>query len=473
MKQIKRRGLLKSGLALAAGLAVPASATAALSGETENAGLLPKRPGLPPVGNPIMPGIGLCDPHVRCFDGRIYLYATHDASLESPTYAMHDWWIWSTRDLVHWEEAGVLNPEQTFLRGPSSRCWATDAASRNGKYYFYFSAGPEEIGVVSSSSPTGPWEDPLGKPLIFKGLVPTEARDPGILMDNDGSAYIVFGTFDYYIARLNEDMISLAEPPRLVEFDRKFGPYGEGKTDDKPYLHRRGGIYYLSWGCFYATSDNPYGPYSYKACIITPETTAPSFRNDHLYMDRHSSFFEFNGQWYMICNDYSAKGTSAYFRNSILAYVHYRDNGEIAPVRIDSTGVGRYDAAAGPIQAEDFSQVVGGAVRECPHGGFEVRGLADGSILKYPNIENMPAQARITLSLASARSGAGKIEIREDGLHGKLIGEAPIPRTGAWDTYKDLNIPIHPQGRTVSLAFVFRGEHGEIARFDSWRVASS
>jgi hypothetical protein len=425
-----------------------------------------------PVGNPIVPGIGLCDPHVRCFEGQVYLYATHDASPDNTTYRTNDWWIWSTRDLVHWKEVSVLKPEQTFLRRPFSSCWATDAASRNGQYYLYFSAGPEEIGVVLSGSPAGPWKDPLEKPLIPKGLVPTEARDPGILMDEDGAAYIVFGTFDYYIAKLGEDMISLAEPPRLVEFDHKFGPYGEGKTDDKPYLHRRGGIYYFSWGCFYATADNLYGPYSYKGCIISPETTAVSFRNDHLYMDRHSSFFEFNGQWYIICNDYSAKGTSAYFRNSILAYVHYRDNGEIAPVRIDSTGVGRYDASAGPIRAEDYFQIIGGSVRESPHGGFEVRDLGNGSVLTYPNIENLPANAKLILKLFSARSGAGKIEIREDGSRGRLIGEATIPQTAALDKYTELTIPVATKGQSVNLAFVFRGESGEHTRFDSWRVAN-
>ena len=34
------------------------------------------------------------------------------------------------------------------------------------------------------------------------------------------------------------------------------GPYGPGKADDKPFLHKNAqtATYYLSWGCFYATS---------------------------------------------------------------------------------------------------------------------------------------------------------------------------------------------------------------------------
>jgi hypothetical protein len=473
MSRIHRRGFLKSGLTAtlgAFGAGISLWGGPAQSSEDRHTMTGPQRRELPPGGNPIMPGIGLCDPHARCFDGRIYLYATHDASPNNPTYHMNDWWIWSTSDLVHWDQVSVLKPEQTYLRRPFSSCWATDAAFRNGRYYFYFSAGPEEIGVVLGTSPAGPWKDPLRKPLIPKGLVPTEARDPGILMDDDGSAFIVFGTFYYYIARLGDDMISLAEPPRLVEFDRKFGPYGGGKTDDKPYLHRRGGIYYLSWGCFYATADNPYGPYSYKGCIITPETTAPSFRNDHLYMDRHSSFFEIDGQWYIICNDYSNNGASAYFRNSILAYVHYRDSGEIAPIRIDSTGVGRYDCAAERIEAEDYSKITGGSVRECPSGGFEVRGLRDGSVLLYRNVENVPPYARLTLRLSSQGNHKGRLEIRENGVGGKLFGHAAITPTENWNDYRDLHIPLISTTKAVNLAFIFRGEGAEFARLDSWRI---
>ena len=88
-------------------------------------------------------------------------------------------------------------------------------------------------------------------------------------MDTDGKDYIVFGTWNYYIARLNDDMISLAERPRPITLDKKFGPYGAGKTDDKPSLHQRNGIYYLSWSSFYAMSTNVYGPYTYKGSVIT------------------------------------------------------------------------------------------------------------------------------------------------------------------------------------------------------------
>ena len=89
----------------------------------------------------------------------------------------------------------------------------------------------------------------------------------------------MFGCWDFYIAKLNEDMISLAETPRKILVDRKMGPYGPGKMDDKPFLHKRRGVYYLSWGCYYAMADNVYGPYTYKDSIIKAERAAPDLQN--------------------------------------------------------------------------------------------------------------------------------------------------------------------------------------------------
>lgn len=43
-----------------------------------------------------------------------------------------------------------------------------------------------------------------------------------------------------------------------------------------------------------------------------------------------------------------------FFRSSFISYVHYKENGEIAPIRVDGTGVGQYDANNGSIEAEDY-----------------------------------------------------------------------------------------------------------------------
>lgn len=294
----------------------------------------------PLSGNPILRGRGVCDPHVRIFNDRAWLYATHDKSPDSSTFVMEDWWVWSSPDLVNWTHECTLRPEDTYIGPGFTSCWATDAAERNGRYYWYFSEVNRSTGVVVGESPAGPWHDPLGRPLVSPDDAPAGAYDPGVFIDDDGTPYLVFGVWDYYIARLNDDMISLAETPRRLTIHNPEGPYGKGRLDDKPYLHKRAGVYYLSWGCYYSISDHVYGPYACRGSVIQEAYVDEPLRYTHaaLTYDRHGSFFEWRGQWYYICNDMSQTRTE-FFRDSSIGYVFYRDNGEIEPVRLTTAGV--------------------------------------------------------------------------------------------------------------------------------------
>jgi len=372
------------------------------------------------VGNPIIPGRGVCDPQVRVWDGEVWLYATHDADPAATGFVMRDWQIWRSRDLVDWRHAGTLKPEQTYWGKPSDQCWATDAARKDGRYYLYFSRGPKEIGVVVADHPAGPWRDPIGKPLIAEGLVKTEARDPGILQDADGANYIVFGTFRYFVARLGDDMVSLAETPRPLKVANAVGPYAKGLTDDKPFLHRRGDLYYLSWGSYYAIGRSPYGPFETQGSVLSAATTDPELRlvrsgarYDLLNYDRHGSFFELNGQWYFACNDQATPGATEHYRNSAISYVHYRADGTIAPVRLDRVGVGQYDARRG-IAAADFFDARGGAVAHRGGDTF-VLDLSPGGFACYPGVRGV---IRSLTVLAD-----GPLEIRRGNPHGRVLGQ--------------------------------------------------
>ena len=369
----------------------------------------------------------------------------------------------------------MLRPETTFIGKPFNDCWATFGVERGGKWYWYFAAGPQQIGVVTADSPAGPWKDPLGAPLIPQGMYPTAARDPDIFIDDDGKAYMIFGAFRYFIVRLNDDMISMGEKAHPVLINHARGPYGEGKTDDKPSLHKRNGLYYLSWSSFYAVASNVYGPYEYKGSVIDAEHVAPEFlrKRERLFIDRHGNFFQYNNQWYYVFNDQSQPGRSGFYRDSIMTYVHYKDNGEIAPVRIDSLGVGQYDATRPQIEAEDYFKAVKAEQRECSAGGFEVRGLASGSELYYPNIHNVPPDARMTISVASADPKGGLIEVREGRPDGKLLGSIPVPKTGGWDKFQCAVCPLNNAAGDVSLCLVFKGSEQEFCRLDWLAFAPS
>lgn len=419
--------------------------------------------GIARAANPILPGIGLADPEARVYNNHVYLYATHDAIPGSKSFVMRDWWVWTSDDLLNWRKVSTLRPEDTYYDRPYASCWATNAISHNGQYYFYFSRGRNELGVVEGDTPAGRWHDPISKPLIASGSVPTMARDPGILQEKDGTTYIIFGCWNYYIARLNDDMVSLAEKPRPVVVNHKMGPYGPGKLDDKPILFKRGGIYYLSWGCYYATASNVYGPYTYKDCIIKKDRVEPIFRNG-LTFDRHGSFFELYHQWYFICNDQSWPGTTAHYRDSVISYVHFQHNGDIDPIYLNRLGVGEYDAAQ-VIPAANYFALDGGQQRQNPAGGFEVVDLKSGSTINYPHVMDVPENATITLRAAS-KPGC-RIEFRAINVPQRFLGSCSIPPGADGSHFTDVSCKLTNAAGIVNLRLFVRGGNGELLRLQS------
>jgi hypothetical protein len=214
-------------------------------------------------------------------------------------------------------------------------------------------------------------------------------------------------------------MVSLAEPPRPLKVQKAVGPYAKGVTDDKPFLHRRGDLYYLSWGSYYAIGRSPYGPFETQGSVLNETTTDPELRlqrpgarYDLLNYDRHGSFFELNGQWYFACNDQATPGATEHYRNSVISYVHYRADGTIAPVRLDTVGVGQYDARR-EIAAADFFDAHGGAVAHRGGDTF-VLDLSPGGFARYPGVRGVSGALTILAD--------GPLEIRRGDAHGRVLG---------------------------------------------------
>jgi arabinoxylan arabinofuranohydrolase len=307
--------------------------------------------------NPLVANVGMADPHIHYWpeQNAFYAYATHDHSPQNKNFYMTDWWVWSSPDLVTWTLAEVLYPNATPSPPDAwGSCWATDGAHRKNpatgswEYFFYLSIGTCQVAVMKSvTSPAGPWENVLGTPLLNtslgQSLNPKACfRDPALFQDEDGASYIISGVFQYYITRMNADLVSLAEEPRLVEVLNPQGPYGKS-TDDKPFIHKANGLYYLSWGCFYGISDSVYGPYNFTGVAIDTQFIAPDFRmnvtSPNWYAwedlaDRHGSFWTAGGQWFYASNDRSHSTDTAHrdvFRDTVVRAWRTRARG--APPR--------------------------------------------------------------------------------------------------------------------------------------------
>ncbi len=409
----------------------------------------------------VFPDMGVCDPHVHIFDGKAYLYTSHVYGPQQPVFRMDDWRVFSSEDLVNWNLEFTLHPEDTFL-GTDHECYATDAAERNGKYYLYFSDQQRSTGVaVSENGPGGPYVDALGKPLLPQGLVDTACYDPTVFIDDDENKtpYIMFGYTvvgkQYYIARLNEDMISLAEEPQAVELI-------DGWENDACWITKWGDTYYLnSHGGEYATSKNVYGPYTYRGRIC-----------EDCFTD-HGTFFTFHNQTYFtygVPENYgSGEPLDPYYRTTKFVYAHIKDNGDIVTDDfIKKVGVGQYDAAWDTIKGEWFFDASDSIVKTETADGFAIGGIKDGSYLYYQNVLHVPENAEIRLRVANGGRTPGRVEVREGGPDGEMLGEVTVGNTGGCDRFETFDVALQNAAGTHGLCFVFRCDAEDTMRFEDF-----
>jgi len=307
---------------------------------------------------------------------------------------MKDWRVLSSSNLLDWKLESVLKPEETYIGKPIDGCWATDAIEKNGKYYWCFSevdntSGHHQIGLMVGDTPAGPWKDVLGAPLLTNRCVETEVYDPCFFKEDNGDVFILFGVWDYYIARMSGDVLSLAEEPRKIEVVNPEGPYGKEKTDDKIFLHKQNGLYYLSWGSYYATSAVLEGPYTCRGCFVDPGKIEKRFKKTTWphgpTQGRHGSFFEWNGQSFFAYCEMCFSG-NRYHRDFWISYIHYRKNGDIEPIAINSDAVGTYRLNSDPIPAANYFKAHKASKQEEQPGEYEVQMHGCGSSLEFPNL---------------------------------------------------------------------------------------
>lgn len=360
--------------------------------------------------NPLIWKKGVCDPHIHIFEGKAYLYATHDAPGYEDGFHMDDWQIWSSENLIDWTLEAVVDPAD-FYCGPLNQCWAVDAACRDGKYYLYYSTGDWGVGVAVSHHPAGPFTDVLGKALVDYRVHPEGVPkwDPCVFVDDDKSAYLIAGTckYDapwdcYLIARLEEDMIHLAEPLRRVEY------LGNPWPEDKPSVHKYNGRYYLTHSSYFAVSDQVYGPYRYMG-------------NTGCNID-HGSYFSYHNQTYFASG--GMDNPNRYFRASFLTPCHYRQNGCIeVDQKIMSYGCGQYDAVWEIIEAVWYFASSRECKKENCEGGFDAQ-LRKGEYLYFPNIANVEEDSMIHFKAGGEEDTA--IAVHEDSPDGPLLGRCAI-----------------------------------------------
>ena len=289
-------------------------------------------------GNPILSDGSFysADPAPYIFNNTLCIVAGRDeAGRTVNDFVMNEWQILCTPDPAsnEWTHfPAVAKSHDNFQWAATGRAYAAQIVPhRNGKFYLYApvsqsrasSKDPFGIGVAVSNSPTGPFKDvhPQG-PIISQTVPPPGNQiqniDPTVLVDDDGRAYIYFGTFGQLKAyELESDMIT---PKRntLTEIRTATGFF------EAPWLMKRRGTYYLLYAANNAGPNSPCTPTSYHACQawatskspLGPWTYRGVFLNVVSSTTSHAGAVDFKGQWYLAYHTADAVG-GGHFRRSV------------------------------------------------------------------------------------------------------------------------------------------------------------
>ena len=149
------------------------------------------------LSQPLTTEIYTADPSAHVFDGKIYVYPSHDIPTNIPDddlgseYAMRDYRVLSMDAIGGPVTVGPVALDVKDVPWAAKQMWAPDAAYKNGTYYLYFPARDSKnifrIGVATSSSPTGPFK---AEPKPIEGSF---SIDPAVFTDTDGETYMYFG----------------------------------------------------------------------------------------------------------------------------------------------------------------------------------------------------------------------------------------------------------------------------------------
>ena len=316
---------------------------------------------------PLVTHIYTADPSAHVFDGKLYIYPSHDRETNikfndnGDQYSMIDYRVLSMASAGgEVTDHGVaLSAEQ--VAWVSKQMWAPDAAfnANTGNYHLYFPArdkkGVFRIGVAISKKPEGPFE-PQAKPIEGSYSI-----DPASFVDDDGQGYLYFGGIwggqlqCWSSGQLDDSMSGPQEPrgmnvpallPRVGKLSEDMLSFVDGiyeleirdesgmllMTDDHErrffeaaWMHKYNGKYYFSYSTgdthfiAYALGDAPLGPFVYRGKILDP---VAGWTNHH-------SIVQFQDKWYIFYHDCTLSNGIDHLRSVKMREIMYDEKGSM------------------------------------------------------------------------------------------------------------------------------------------------
>ena len=316
---------------------------------------------------PLVTHIYTADPSAHYFNGKIYIYPSHDIDAGEAFddlgshFAMEDYHVISMDNIDSKAVDNGVALHVDDVPWAKQQMWAPDANEKDGKFYLFFPAKDYEgifrIGVAVSDSPTGPFK---AEPEPIKGSF---SIDPAVFKDDDGAYYMYFGglwggqlqrwrtgSFNSdqaesptaflpaddepallpLVAKMSDSLLEFAETPKELEIlDDKGNLLLSGDNErrffEAAWLHKHNGKYYFSYSTgdthfiCYAIGDSPYGPFIYMGRILNPVVGWTS----------HHSVCEIDGKTYLFYHDSSLSKGITHLRSVKVAEIKYRPDGSI------------------------------------------------------------------------------------------------------------------------------------------------
>lgn len=315
------------------------------------------------LSQPLIKNIYTADPSAHIFNGKIYIYPSHDIDAGIPEndngdhFAMRDYHILSMDSITSQPVDNGVALKLEDIPWAGRQLWAPDAAYKNGIYYLYFPAKDKQdvfhIGVATSTSPTGPFK------AEKEPIAGSYSIDPAVFTDDDGTSYMYFGgiwggqlqrwangkydangsktdlqqdnmpAISCRVVKLTTDMKHFDGKVKDAVIVDSTGNPLLGKDHDRRFfegswMHKFNGQYYLTYSTgdthflAYATGNSPFGPFTYRGHFMLPVQGWTT----------HHSIIQLNGKWYIFYHDTQLSGKT-HLRNVKVTELKHNTDGTI------------------------------------------------------------------------------------------------------------------------------------------------
>jgi arabinoxylan arabinofuranohydrolase len=323
--------------------------------------------------------------------------------------------------------------------------------------------------VAVSDSPTGPFRDALGHPLVENSEI-----DPTVFIDDDGQAYLYWGNPNLSYVRLNADMTSYSGgvtriPLTTAGFGTRTGdPNRPTLYEEGPWVYKRNGLYYLVFAAkccsefiAYSTAPGPTGPWTYRGTVMP--TQGSSFTN-------HPGIVDFKGNSYFFYHNGALPGGGGFTRSVAVERFSYNADGTIPTITMTNAGAPQVGTLNPYVRQEAETMAWGSGIETEPagEGGMNVGWIDNGDYIKAKGVAFGAGASSFTARVASG-SGGGTVELRLGSPSGTVVGRCGVPSTGGWQAWTTVTCPVSGATGTQDLFLRFTGGSGYLLNMNWWQ----